>query len=249
MDTINKIIKLISHITDENDEIEFELKFILDDRIKIPNYIKRYNVPILNKINLSNLLFNKCESFKKTQTINFIQNTKDFSSLIKQLYFENDKQIKEMKNFYIKKSLFPSIILESNDFPLIKLNCNTEKKIPNSTNNIYNNMRFKERYSINLNSNWRLDITLVYEYTDLNIISNINEVKKLIKNNFCKNDINSHKIEFELEYINKIKCLNINNIKNGINLMETFIKNNNILEQTNIKNISHNNIICDIAKL
>jgi hypothetical protein len=257
MSTFDDIVKLISSIN-INGSLELELKFILDKRIRTPHYIN--NNLNINTVDFYLYILDELSnsSIKKSQTINFIKSNDDHSMLIKQLYFNNSIQLKELKNHYYKKSLISPIFLESPNTPVIKLSCCNEKTVDEiDSNEVYNLVRFKERYSINININWRLDITLVHESNDINVISNLNKLKDIIKLIFCKIDNYkySDKIEFEMEYIGDIKLISIHMIKEANEIINQYIdkflcisKVENIIPNRQLIDIYTTNI-CIVAKL
>jgi hypothetical protein len=224
MSEFDNIIKLISSVTIDN-PLELELKFILDKRIKKPYHIK--NKIQVNVIDFYLYIYREFQPciISKSQTINFIKSDKNYGMSVKQLHFNGDVQIKELKTYYIKKSLIPPIFIESGEQPLIKLSLCSEQIINSEQSISYDLVRFKDRFSIKLNELWRLDITLIKETSDINVINSIHNLKSIIKSLFCRVDNYkfSDKIEFEIEFIGNIKILNTNMIKEADALFNEYI--------------------------
>jgi len=253
MASFNKIIQTISEI-DIDGMIELELKIILDKRIRSPYFIKnKLNIDVKN-FYLYIIEQLKSYNISKSQTVNFIKSDKNYNMTVKQLHFKGDVQLKELKSYYIKQSLIPPIFLESIGSPLIKMSVCNEKLITEiDPSIIYDLVRFKERYSILFDKNWRLDITLIKESNDINIINNISSLKTIIKKMFCNFDNHNYsdKIEFEIEYIGDIKSLDIIKIKDVDILFNKYItnflnKNNNINTKNDVSDKLKKNHLIDL---
>jgi len=137
--------------------IEFELKLMLDPRIKAPDFIKGRS---LNKCkDLFRFLTSNAKLVNK-QTINFIYNDdkEDYKSYIKELVFENGIQRPDKKRFYEKKSLAKPIYICPVDNIGLKVSISEEKTSVDMKK--YDLIRYKNRFEFNLNS-WRADFTFI----------------------------------------------------------------------------------------
>ena len=219
---VNEYRESLQEIKDEN--IELEIKILLDPRIKTPTFANKS--PDLNSaIATIKSVVGNVKSYGNpsiSQTINFIH-TESTHMFIKQLFFNNGVQDKEKKRYYIKKSLIQPIYLISNEInqPSYKLSVNSEIEQKNDINQ-FDIVRFRLRYSIDFNieelKDWKLELTLIKETND----SSLSQLKKFRDelfatnincDNFLENVnwLNVDRLELELEYKGS-REININHI-------------------------------------
>lgn len=198
-------------------ELEIEIKVLLDPRIKTPDFIKVDDNYLTKIKKLLNDISNYSGEISTEQTINFIHTYPRITDgmFIKQLYFNNGIQNKDMKKYYIKKALIEPVYITSDISPSYKFSVNIETDQEKDIEK-FDISRFRHRYSIKFSKpeliNWKLDITLIKETRD----SSIDKLKELKKLMFEKQDINwniADRIEVELEFIgNYITVDDINNL-------------------------------------
>lgn len=208
-----------------NANLEFEIKVLLDPRIKTPLFITNRNVEENYIDNIKNIVRNALQygDSKISQSINFIhtysnksQSTTNNKSgmFVKQLIFNDGIQDKSKRRYYNKKSLVTPIYLVSDDLyqPAYKLSVNIETDQPDDINQ-FDIVRFRLRYSIIFTTkelkNWTLDLTLVKETRNLSIEQLKYTRDKLFATNINNNNFienvdweNTDRIELELEYNN-----------------------------------------------
>ena len=237
----------------ENSNIEIEIKFLLDKRIKIPYGIQINQINYTNQINLKTRVMGIVQNALKygtldiSQTINFI-NTNDNGMFVKQLYFTNGIQDKDKKNYYFKKSLVaPFYMVSDNISYKFTINMETSKQ---TDINMFDITRFRLRYTIIFNTDgfgagWKLDLTFVKETRDasLSVLKTIRD-KMFSKQIPIQNLLNEFdwdypdRIELELEYIDDIKNFNISSIVKVLDGFKQFeLPNSELILNSNITNL------------
>lgn len=225
---LQNLINYFNSIVNEcklNDDsnIEFEIKIMLDPRINIPSYISKSkhidkNVSLNSRINdsiqnIKSIIANASPrgNVSMSQTINFIKTYKT-EMFVKQLVFINGIQAKDKKKLYTKKSLITPVYLVSDEVstPLYKLSINEEIDKSDDTNQ-FDIVRFRLRYSITFTDelkDWRLDLTLIKETNNQSIqylkqLRNVIFTPDINSKNFIDSDIwyNVDRVELELEYV------------------------------------------------
>lgn len=160
----------------ENDNVELEIKLILDPRNTYPKFIKTHGID--DAISISKGLF---QYFSKnlilkqnTETIDFIS-TKTGHKLIKELCFKDGIQIKENKKIYSKTILHAPLYLCKGDTYGLKLCMNLESPIFEEPST-FNLVRFKNRFRF-IMENWYIDFTFVKstEFVELSMLKSIKE--------------------------------------------------------------------------
>jgi hypothetical protein len=240
--------KLLDFIN-KNIPLEFEIKILLDPRIRSPAFIKRKGLED-SITDIKNIVANakKYGTSEISQSINFIH-TGEKDMFVKQLVFENGVQKKDKKCYYTKKQLLPPSYLVSNNtqYPSYKISVN--KEIDQSEDiGKFDIVRFRFRYSILFDDpdlkDWRLDLTLIKETRD----QSLHHLQKLRNDLFspnvnCENFLESSlwnivdRIELELEFMGS--CANITNIT----------KLNKLWEKVNTNEKSYKSCICQIASI
>jgi SAM-dependent methyltransferase len=237
----------------ENSNIEIEIKFLLDKRIKIPYGIQTNQINYTNQINLKTRVMGIVQNALKygtldiSQTINFI-NTNDNGMFVKQLYFTNGIQDKDKKNYYFKKSLVAPFYMGSDNISYkFTINMETSKQ---TDINMFDITRFRLRYTIIFNTDgfgagWKLDLTFVKETRDasLSVLKTIRD-KMFSKQIPIQNLLNEFdwdypdRIELELEYIDDIKNFNISSIVKVLDGFKQFeLPNSELILNSNITNL------------
>jgi hypothetical protein len=237
----------------ENSNIEIEIKFLLDKRIKIPYGIQINQINYTNQINLKTRVMGIVQNALKygtldiSQTINFI-NTNDNGMFVKQLYFTNGIQDKDKKNYYFKKSLVAPFYMGSDNISYkFTINMETSKQ---TDINMFDITRFRLRYTIIFNTDgfgagWKLDLTFVKETRDasLSVLKTIRD-KMFSKQIPIQNLLNEFdwdypdRIELELEYIDDIKNFNISSIVKVLDGFKQFeLPNSELILNSNITNL------------
>lgn len=241
MNFAKKHLDYYNKIVDQNTELE--LKIIVDPRINKPIFVKSPHLSIPDIYVVINQMIldipekpnATSKSDNNEQSINFIKNLQENNCMIiKQLVFENNIQIQDKKNIYIKKQLSKPVYITNTKYP-VKICINSEiqqsiiekGKIDNNT--IYDIIRIRNRFTYNINSNWRLDITFIKETknNDFNHIKLIKDKLFLItKFDIEKFDINyADRIEVELEFIgDKSQIINIDTILQLIKQFNIYYK-------------------------
>ena len=258
----------------ENSNIEIEIKFLLDKRIKIPYGIQTNQTNQTNQIDLKTRSMSIVQNALKygtldiSQTINFIS-TNDNGMFVKQLYFINGIQDKDKKKYYFKKSLVsPFYMMSDNISYKFTINMETSKQ---TDINMFDITRFRLRYTIIFNTDgfgtgWKLDLTFVKETKDasLSVLKTIRD--KMFSNQIpIQNLLNDFdwdypdRIELELEYIDDIKHFNISSIVKVLDGFKQFeLPNSELIpdEKTktekscnNIKYKTYDNCINEIAQI
>lgn len=250
---------LLSYINskpyDKNSNLEFEIKVILDSRIKTPSFVPKFdNQRDLFKT-IQNIVSNALQygTPKLSQTINFIHtySAREDGMFVKQLFFENGIQDKTKKHYYTKKSLANPVYLISDDSqqPPYKLSINIETEQLYDINQ-FDIVRFRLRYSICFQTkelqDWTLDLTLVKETRNLSLEQLKNTRDEMFATNLTSENfmekINweiADRIELELEY---------NNISNPIQLKH-ISQLDKLWQILQSKEKSYIDCVCHIAQI
>jgi hypothetical protein len=253
--TINYINSLSCKPTEN---IEVEIKVLLDHRIKMPRFIDPY-LQDKDDINFIVNMLNRALTIgiaSMEQTINFIH-TYDKNAVsqmfVKQLHYINGVQEPSKKKYYTKKSLIHPMYLISDNLPPYKLSVNLETNQENDINE-FDIVRFRLRYSVVFADelkNWKLDLTVVKECRD-HSINNLKKIrdrifdKQINLSNFTKyvDWTYSDKIECELEYIGTDK-FDISQIQK----IDILFANNQIRQIDTLFTKTYQECICQIAKI
>ena len=235
---LNSVVEYINDLSEqskmfelEKSNIEIEIKFLLDKRIKIPYGIQPNYTNHTDKTNHTNKMkhtdkINRPDKINQTdlklrvmsivqnalkygtldisQTINFIS-TNDNGMFVKQLYFTNGIQDKDKKNYYFKKSLVaPFYMVSDNISYKFTINMETSKQ---TDINMFDITRFRLRYTIIFNtdgfgSGWKLDLTFVKETKDASL-----SVLKTIRDKMFSNQIPIQNLlnDFDWDYPDRIE--------------------------------------------
>jgi hypothetical protein len=253
---LESVSTFINNLCVDNDRssIEVELKLLLDNRIKTPNFILNLESYGLSYI-LNLLTYSKSiGDLKVEQTINFIHTFASYNDgmYIKQLVFVDGVQNKLKKNYYIKKSMIQPIYMVSNtNTPSYKLGVCMETKTENNDNLEFNIVRFRNRNSIVFYDipEWRLDITYVKEssMSDINILTKMKD--DTFANKLCNMDwTNASKIEVEFEYIGHVNKFNISNILDIDSIINSAVQSTQFFKNINISK-TYIDCICEIASI
>ena len=230
--------------------IEFEIKILLDKRIKTPGYKKKTHNIIQLRDQVLNILQKLNGRVETSQTINFIK-TYDKEMFVKQLHFINGVQDKNKKTYYIKKNIIKPFYMLS-DTPY-KITVNKETVMDNDINE-FDIIRFRSRYTVFINTRWKLDLTFIKETRD----SSINNLK-VIRDRMFSQPLNPYdtdwdyndRVEIELEYIDSNpltkQCVSdllhiFSTYQNCIDKIAGIIKPASKFKMTGIKQLGNNPI-------
>jgi SAM-dependent methyltransferase len=231
--------------------IEVEVKVLLDANKKLPPFVSVNYTTDETLMHIRNILI-KAKSLgaaSLSETINFIDTQPNIMH-VKQLCYENGVQNKEKKNYYSKSSCMrPLYLVSPINMPHYKLSVNKESVMLKSNEN-FDIVRFRLRYSVDVTDTWRMDFTIVKECCGVSIES-LKDIRNqlfppgLTAENFIDTvDWNSgNKMELEMEYIGDIKNFNVNDVLT----IDTFMPQ--------LDNVSTNHeeeykiAICSIAKI
>lgn len=206
MYTLESLIYEIKKI-DNLSEIEFELKLLPDKQYRNGKLIStNYSHDEIKQLFESLFHFlNKKYSFIERHYVNLISD----NGFNKQFEYENYEKNQNSKLLYVKTKLKDQYLCL--DGISWKLKVCREKKMQNESVATYKLIRFKRRFSSELNSKWRIDYTFVMQ-----IDSNSSEqIIKNAKNSIFKTPIQNifnvaNSIEIEIEYIGELCMLDTN---------------------------------------
>jgi SAM-dependent methyltransferase len=200
--------------------IEVELKVLLDAKKKLPPFVSVKYTTDETLMHIKNILIKakSLGSASLSETINFIDTQPNIMH-VKQLCYENGVQNKEKKNYYSKASCMrPLYLVSPINMPHYKLSVNKES-VELKSNDNFDIVRFRLRYSVDVTDTWRMDFTIVKESSGVSIeclkdIRNQLFPPGLTTENFIDTvDWNSgNKMELEMEYTGDIKNFNVNDI-------------------------------------
>jgi hypothetical protein len=232
---IQKLLDYVNHLynnLDEKNNIELELKLLIDPRKTIPKFINN-NINLDDSIKISKTIFSNLLLLKipdTNQTINFINSFSNKLSLIKQLCFIDGVQQKDKKYIYNKETIHSPLYLCYEDNLNIKLSLSSENYVDDNKFNELNDnfdfnlVRFKFRFVFtDIIDNWEIHFTFIKNLNS----KEINMIKKYKKQMFesnlnYKNLLSDHEwiwkwsdsIEIEIENVkkNSVSIQDIHNI-------------------------------------
>jgi len=216
------IIEKIRGLNPEN--LELELIFTVDNRIKHDSNLKSYNTD--KTIEYARKLIKKYDKKYIHQSINYIS---DDGTM--QQNFNNGEKTDEV--YYKKERVLNNMYFIHNINPSYKLSLKYENPITNFDKKKIKLIRIKNRICIELYE-WRLDITQVKTVN----ISEMVSLKKYKDMLFTKDSLNTFDdkwnladaIEFELEYKGKISNFTIEKLLIADEIFEDFHESTNYQE-------------------
>jgi hypothetical protein len=199
------------------DEIEFELKLLLDKQYKNGKLI---NIGYSNEETkkMFKLLFetiDKKYKLEEHQYVNFI--SKDGNN--KQFEFKKGIKINESKLFYLKTQIKNYYINYNNISWKLKACREHKLSLVNDNHIQYNLIRFKRRFSTNILPEWRIDYTFTISipYNSSEYLIRETKEKLFLIELFRIYDI-AECVEVEIEYMFPIHKLTINSIENVLTI-------------------------------
>jgi SAM-dependent methyltransferase len=249
MSYIQNIIDNIDSLRkDPESELEVELRFILDGRLKRPEFIKsKFNTSEIDKLiefakKIAILLTSQDDiKVEISQTMRIIhtegKSPLDRISVIKELHFRNDQIRRNLTKHYIKTSIInPIYIVNKSRYDMwgspVKFGVSEERMIDASPKSLaYNVLRAKLRLSAYLSEKWRIDLTLVKQDES---ITNREKIKNIGRTLFRNKDdmitpqnfvdrapwLYADFIELEAEYVGDIDDLS----ERDLLISDTFFK-------------------------
>ncbi len=243
-----EFFKKLKHLNLEDGEVlELELRLLIDSRTKS----KEFTLSKEATINYAKSLIEKYKEneVEIEQTINiFSANEQTF----KQLLFINGEKKKDHEVVRSKSRLINPVFMNNSNYFSYKLSASIEKSAANFDMTRVSFTRIKLRYSIDLNDDWRLDITLIKTINDIS--TNPGAVKNakekmffaINKTNFAdKAPWNeADLIEFELEYIGQLDRLSLESLK----IADRFPINSDVEEAPQTQNSEYQQGVYEIAE-
>lgn len=203
-DFFNKIGNIL--LPNDGSKLEIEVRYFIDERKKSDVFSKTYSFEATQEITKTIITKYAGKPTNISQTINFI--TDDHS--IKQMTFINGEQQKDLLIHYKKKKIINPILLLHNSLPAYRFSVNFETPIEEFSVTKSTLARIRLRYTIQVSSDWQLDITFVKNVSDFSnpiklktfktaMLFPIDTKSFLDKAPWTQTDV----IEFELEFIGK----------------------------------------------
>ena len=201
---------------------EFEMRFLIDRRGNKNADVHAHYRNEADTIQIAEFLMEKYKDKPQTQekSMNWIYDEKGESFICKNIYDKAGKRI--AREFYKKKKLLAPLFFISRDekYPSYKCGVSHEEKLSKPFDlKQCKKIRLKFRNSIQL-TNWRIDITIVREITDL---SNTTTIEQFRNNMFVPRGDSAEMrsmpwqtgahIEIELEFTSDLKTMDLQHLK------------------------------------
>lgn len=202
----NILFDKIGSIKPQDDsKLEIEVRYFIDERKKANIYCTMYSKE--KTIDIAKKLIEKYKDKPSviSQTINFISNEN-----IKQMVFLNGEQQKNKLTHYKKTKIINPMLCTHNTLPMYRFAASFETPISEFSVTAATMARIRLRYTMHINKEWQLDLTLVKNLDDFSIPDKLKSIKsqmffEISTSTFVEKapwhfaDL----IEFELEYTGK----------------------------------------------
>ncbi len=237
-------------------KLEIEVRYFIDERKKSDVFVKTYSTEQTEQIAKTVIKKYSDKPSSISQTINFLDGEN-----VKQMSFINGEQQKDLLTHYKKEKIIKPMILLHNNLPAYRFTANFETPIDEFSVSKATVARIRLRYTIQISTDWQLDITLVKQITDFSNPAKLKAAKNTMLfpidvKTFVEKAPWSHAdiMEFELEFIgNRFSTTSLIETNNVFDFL--LASDTDDVGKTNIPavNDSHKNdyqqIIYQVAKL